>query len=188
MLRLRVTAGAVGETVRLSLSATWSDPVADTRRTLDVTPLPIALAEPAVVATASADPLVAEQAALQIATAERREALLLDRAAATPNPAPGWPTPACGPRQALMSAEIAEDLAISMHLAAAPTAALQRARPQAVHLVELPPQPRQTRLKLSAVSHQPSAISHQLSAISYQLSAISYRLLVGVIALTLPEG
>jgi Ca-activated chloride channel family protein len=124
VLRLRVTAGEVGETVRLSLSAAWSDPVADARRSLDVTPLPIALAEPAVVATQPPDPLVAERAALQIATAERREALLLDRAGRHAESRARMAHAVAFLQAAPQSAEIAEDLAISMHLASAPPVAL----------------------------------------------------------------
>ncbi len=73
---LRGTAG-VSET--LTLEATWADTLADRQRQIAVDVPPILFADEGVVRAAASDPDVREEAALQHAAHERREAMRLDR-------------------------------------------------------------------------------------------------------------
>lgn len=61
------------------VSASWTDPRADSRREVDASPEPLLYAEKEVVDGTPADPAVEERAALQRAAAERRAGLELDR-------------------------------------------------------------------------------------------------------------
>lgn len=63
----------------LELVAGWSNPVADAQRSEQVVLPPLRYADPEEIAVTPADPMVAEQAALQHAAAERRAAMRLDR-------------------------------------------------------------------------------------------------------------
>ncbi len=71
--------GQAGALHRLELAASWSDPAADARRTLEPTLPPLRYAHPEEYAATPANPTVVEQAALQHAAAERRAAMRLDR-------------------------------------------------------------------------------------------------------------
>jgi Ca-activated chloride channel homolog len=77
---LRVAPGVAGDPLPVAVTACWTDPRADARREIDVSPAPLQWAEGSVVAAATSDELVIERAARQRAAAERRAALDLDRA------------------------------------------------------------------------------------------------------------
>ncbi len=72
--------GAVASTHLVQLDASWADPAADRRQSISRTLPPLVLADRATVDATPVDPTVAEQAALQRAAAEQREAMRLDRA------------------------------------------------------------------------------------------------------------
>jgi len=80
ILALRLPPGAAGERLQFGATVAWVDPAADARRSLAADPPPLTRATPARIAETPADPLVAERAAIQRATAERRQAIALDRA------------------------------------------------------------------------------------------------------------
>ncbi len=80
VVAVRLPPGTVGETVQVGAELGWSDPAADARRSLVCDPPALGRVATERLATTPPDPLVAERAALQRATAERREALALDRA------------------------------------------------------------------------------------------------------------
>lgn len=70
---------APGVTHTLTLDATWADPAADRRQSIALTLPPLIAADPKTVERTPADPNAAEEAALQGAYAEQREAMRLDR-------------------------------------------------------------------------------------------------------------
>lgn len=72
--------GMVGTLHQVHATVCWSDTHADTRRQTEVAVPGILLTDAGTVAATSADPEVAEEAALQHAANERREAIRLDRA------------------------------------------------------------------------------------------------------------
>jgi Ca-activated chloride channel family protein len=72
--------GDRGQALPLAVSACWTDPRADARRKTTVALEPLRRVSPEELAGAARDELVAEQAALQRAAAERRAGLELDRA------------------------------------------------------------------------------------------------------------
>ncbi|MEA2597045.1 MAG: Ca-activated chloride channel [Thermomicrobiales bacterium] len=74
-----VEPGARDATHLATLSAVWSDPTTDSRRSFDLTLPPLRLADSSTVDASPADPDVAEQAALQLAAVAQREAMRLDR-------------------------------------------------------------------------------------------------------------
>ncbi len=71
--------GQPGALHHLELVARWSDPAADARRGEQPVLPPLRYADREEIAATPADPVVAEQAALQHAAAERRAAMRLDR-------------------------------------------------------------------------------------------------------------
>lgn len=116
---IRVAAGVIGTAHRLRLDASWADLLADARRELRIDPEPLRLAEPAAVAAAGSDPLVAERAALQRASATRRAALALDRAGRHADARDGMRRAAAYLQAAPATAEIRDDLAATLSYAAA---------------------------------------------------------------------
>jgi hypothetical protein len=76
---LRAGEGAIGDLLAVGVSAAWTDPTADARRSIDASPRPLRRAEQPELDATVADELVAERAALQRAAAERRAGLDLDR-------------------------------------------------------------------------------------------------------------
>jgi Ca-activated chloride channel family protein len=76
---IRVEAGTHSSEHLATLHAVWSDPATDSRRSFDLTLPPLRLADHATVEATPADSDVAEQAALQRAAVEQREAMRLDR-------------------------------------------------------------------------------------------------------------
>jgi len=119
VLRLRVPTGRLGDAHHLRLDLAWSDPAADARRSLSVDPDPlIVAADEAAVETVAPDPLVAERAALQLATAERRAALALDRAGRHSESRAGMHRAVAMLQAAPLSAEVREDLALTVRFAA----------------------------------------------------------------------
>ncbi|HKG26038.1 MAG TPA: VWA domain-containing protein [Thermomicrobiales bacterium] len=74
-----VATGGRNEERLATLSASWSDPATDSRRSFDLTLPPLRLADAATVEATPVDAGVAEQAALQRAAVEQREAMRLDR-------------------------------------------------------------------------------------------------------------
>ena len=124
VLGMRVPPGAVGTVHRLRLAATWSDPAADSRRTIELDPEPLTLADEATIDGVPPDPLVAERAALQRAATERRAALALDRAGRHAESRAGMQRAVAYLQAAPMTASIQDDLAITERYAAyAPSAA-----------------------------------------------------------------
>jgi len=71
---------ALGTAHEIRLEATWADTLADTQRHATVATPPLLHAGPATIAGTMADPAVREEAAVQHAAHERREAMRLDRA------------------------------------------------------------------------------------------------------------
>jgi Ca-activated chloride channel family protein len=118
VLRLRVPAGRLGAAYPVHLGLAWSDPAADARRTLTVDPDPLVVAGDAAVAAATPDPLVAERAALQLATAERRAALALDRAGRHAESRAGMHRAVAMLQAAPFSPDVQEDLAFTARYAA----------------------------------------------------------------------
>ena len=115
---VRVPGGEPETTYTLRLAAAWSDPAADARRSREIAPAPLALASPAEVAAAPADPVVAERAALQRATAERRAALALDRAGRHAESRAGMQRAVAYLQAAPMSDVVRDDLAVTERYAA----------------------------------------------------------------------
>jgi len=76
---VRIAPGTAGTSRRLGLGVRWSDPAADAQRSAEPAAAPLVFADAATVEVTVADPLVAEQAALQRAAVARRVALRLDR-------------------------------------------------------------------------------------------------------------
>jgi hypothetical protein len=62
-----------------TLNAVWSDPATDSRRSFDLTLPPLRLTDKSTVEATAVDADVAEQAALQRAAIDQREAMRLDR-------------------------------------------------------------------------------------------------------------
>lgn len=120
---VRVPAGPVGTAHRVAMTATWADPAADVRRTTDLAPARLLLADPATVALAALDPDIAEQAALQRAAAERRAAMRLDRAGRYDDARARMRAAADALRAAPMTAAIMDELRVTANLAAAPASA-----------------------------------------------------------------
>jgi Ca-activated chloride channel family protein len=77
---VRSAPGTLSESLPLAVKATWTDPRADARRDVDVALDPLRRVDVGDIEPAERDELVAEQAALQRAAAERRAGLELDRA------------------------------------------------------------------------------------------------------------
>ena len=71
--------GTAGRAETLTLDASWADTLADQQRSVAVAVPPIQFAAADVVRAATSDPDVREEAALQHAAHERREAMRLDR-------------------------------------------------------------------------------------------------------------
>ena len=71
--------GTVGKSETLTVEAAWADTLADRQRQIAVAVPPILFADEGVVRAATSDPDVREEAALQHAAHERREAMRLDR-------------------------------------------------------------------------------------------------------------
>jgi Ca-activated chloride channel homolog len=121
---LRVAPGTPGAEHRLDLALAWSDPAADARRGLSPEVAPLVLADEATVEATAPDPVAAEAAALQCATAERREALRLDRAGRHAESRARMRGAVALLQAAPMSAAVADDLAFTQQYAsAAPDAA-----------------------------------------------------------------
>ncbi len=76
---VKVEGGARDSAHLATLNAVWSDPATDRRRSFDLTVPPLRLADAATVAGTPVDTDVAEEAALQRARVEQREAMRLDR-------------------------------------------------------------------------------------------------------------
>ncbi|MFT4040953.1 MAG: VWA domain-containing protein [Thermomicrobiales bacterium] len=77
---LRGVPGEVGDTLPVQASCHWTDPATDQRHRWDVSPSPLWRATREELAATRSEPWVEERVALQLAAAERREALELDRA------------------------------------------------------------------------------------------------------------
>jgi len=120
---LRVAPGAVGTAHQVAVQVAWSDPAADARRTIAPPVAPLGLADAATVAATAVDPLAAEMAAAQRATAERREGLRLDRAGRHAESRDRMRSAAALLQAAPMTAAIAEDLALTERYAEAAASA-----------------------------------------------------------------
>jgi Ca-activated chloride channel family protein len=77
---LRVEPGVAGDLLPVGVTACWTDPRADARREIVVSPTPLRRVELSEVEAGASDELVVERAARQRAAAERRAGLDLDRA------------------------------------------------------------------------------------------------------------
>jgi Ca-activated chloride channel family protein len=119
---LRVAPGAAGATHQLGLDLAWSDPAADARRTRSVDVPPLVLVDDATLDQTMADTIVVERAAVQRATAGRREALSLDRAGRHSEARVRMRDAAAMLQAAPMTARIREDLELTERFAAAPEA------------------------------------------------------------------
>jgi Ca-activated chloride channel homolog len=76
---LQVAPGTVGTSHQISVDASWSDPAADIRRSFNSNLPALQLVDPATTEQTPIDEIVREQAVLQRAAADQREAIRLDR-------------------------------------------------------------------------------------------------------------
>ncbi|MGH2535446.1 MAG: vWA domain-containing protein [Thermomicrobiales bacterium] len=107
-----------GATHLLTLDATWSDPAADRRQSFSLTLPPLVVADPATVDQTPPDPEVAEEAALQRAHAEQREAMRLDRQGRHAESRALLRESAAALSAAPMTAQVQEHYDLAMHYAA----------------------------------------------------------------------
>ncbi len=117
---LRVAPGVVGTSHQIGLDLAWSDPAADARRTRSVDVPVLLLTDDATIHGTLPDATVVERAAVQRATAGRREALRLDRAGRHAESRARMRDAAALLQAAPMTARIREDLDLTERFAAAP--------------------------------------------------------------------
>lgn len=117
VFRLQVAPGTIGASHEIALQLTWSDPSADVSRTLTPEVAPLQYATDADITATASDSLVAERTALQSATAERKEALRLDRAGRYTESRARMREAAAVLQAAPPSALVMEDLAVTERFA-----------------------------------------------------------------------
>jgi len=128
-----VPSGPIGAAHRLVLTAAWIDPAADARRTRELQPAPLLLADPRTVEGTAADPSVVEQAALQRAAVERRAAMALDRAGQLAASRARMQDAAALLQAAPMTAAVQDELTMTARLAAAGAPYAEDVRKQATY-------------------------------------------------------